>query len=445
MKCAKIVICILIFIFSSILNFQCQKQKEKVDNDIEITFWHSFVSSTIPALNNLIAKFESENPNIRIKAQYIPSGDALIQKLISAVQSETAPDISWIHADYLSELVQANAIYKMRHFIDSENGLTEEDINDIYPPLLHYASWRDTLYSMPLEATNLALLYNKDMLYEVGLDSSRPPQTWDELHAYAKRLTVDRDNDGKFDQVGFFVPIYPASGPLGAWMVWQWIPFLWQAGGYVIDQNQSQVLYNSSSGIQALTFWQALFNMVDISTFTVDYQVAFAAKRLAMALDGPWNLPRYNKLLRNLDWAIAPLPEGPEKRVTIVAGEYLAIFKQSRYPQEAWQFIKWVIQPENQAFWSIRSGYLPMRRSVLNIPEFKDYMKSNKNFAVFVKQMEYGQSQRSIDYHGIAITRHIADAIEKATIGKMDSREALDEAANKSNTLLNSVQEDLKK
>ncbi len=423
----------------SIFILHCQKKTDNNDGKVTIIFWHSFVSSTIPAFNEIIDKFESENPNIKIKAQYVPSGDALIQKLISAVQSKTAPDISWIHSDYLPELVKSNSIYKMRHFIESENGLSNEELNDIYPPLLHYASWRDTLYSMPMEATNLALIYNKDMLHEAGIDSSKPPLTWNDLHEYARKLTIDQNDDGKFDQVGFFVPVYPASGPLGGWMVWQWVPFLWQAGGFVINHEQTYVLYDSPYGIQALQFWQSLFSELDISNFTVDYQVAFAAKRLAMALDGPWNLPRYERLLKDLNWAIAPLPRGPEKHVTILGGEYLAIFKQSRHPDEAWQFIKWIIQPENQALWGMKSGYLPMRRSTLAVPEFQKYMKSNRNYAVFVKQMEFGQSQRQIDYHGLSITRHLAEAIEKATIGGVDPKVALTEAAKKSNDLLATV------
>ena len=55
-----------------------EKDKKNSDGKVNIVFWHSFVSSTIPALNELIDKFEKEHPNINIDAQYIPSGDALI-------------------------------------------------------------------------------------------------------------------------------------------------------------------------------------------------------------------------------------------------------------------------------------------------------------------------------------------------------------------------------
>ncbi len=48
----------------------------------------------------------------------------------------------------------------------------------------------------------------------------------------------------------------------------------------------------------------------------------------------------YEELLKDIDWAFAPLPAGPAKKATVVGGEYLAIFKQSKFPKEAWKFIK---------------------------------------------------------------------------------------------------------
>ncbi len=414
------------------------RDNKNVNGRKTIVFWHSFVSSTIPALNELIAKFEKDHPNIHIATQYIPSGDALIQKLVTAIRSKTAPDISWLHSDFLEDLVNADAIYKMEEFINGENGISKEELNDIYPALIQFSSWRGTLYSLPMEATNLALIYNKDMFRAAGLDPNRPPTTWEELYEYSKKLTLDKDGDGKDDQTGMFIPIYPAAGPLGSWMVWQWEPFLWQAGGDVINDEQTKVLYDGEGGVKALQLWQKIYRELNLRNFTSDFDVAFASKRLAMSMDGPWNLPRYKDLLKNINWAFAPLPRGPVTQATVVGGEYLAIFKQSKYPKEAWEFLKWIIQPETQAFWAMKSGYLPIRHAVLKVEEFKKYLDENPNFKVFVEQMEVGHVQKPIDYGGLEITRHIAQAIENATVGNRDVRTSLIEAAEKSNKLLQS-------
>jgi multiple sugar transport system substrate-binding protein len=403
-----------------------------------VVFWHSFVSATQPALNELVREFEQEHPEIRIRAQYVPSGDALIQRLITAIQSRTAPDISWIHSDFLQNLVEADAIYRMDYFIDGENGLTEEDLSDIYPALLQAASWKDTLYSMPMEATNLGLIYNRELFRQAGLDPDSPPRTWDELRNTARRLTIDKTGNGTFDQVGFFVPVYPASGPLSSWMVWQWMPYLWQAGGYEINLEQTEVLYNREQGVKALSLWKQMYDEMNLRAFSIDYEVTFASQQLAMVMDGPWSLPRYRQL-RHLDWGVAPLPAGPEKSATVVGGEYLTIFKQSKNPDAAWTFVKWILRPDVQARWSMKSGYLPVRRSVTRIPEYVEYLDQYPEVRVFVEQMESGQSPRPIDYHGLQITRHVAEAIERACLGRMDPAQVLNESAGRSNDLLRSV------
>lgn len=418
----------------------CQKGEQDTGSRTTVVFWHSFVSSTIPALNKLLQRFEDEHPDIHIKAQYIPSGDALIQKLITAIQSNTAPDISWIHADYLEDLVTADAIYQMDAFIHGENGLSEEEMSDIYPSLKQLSSWRGTLYSLPMEATNLGLLYNKEHFRQAKLDPEKPPATWQELKDYALKLTLDKDEDGTFDQLGFFVPIYPASGPLNGWMVWQWFPYLWQAGGHVINLEQTRVLYNEPPGVKALTLWRDIYKALNLKTFTTDYDIAFAAGRVSMAMDGPWNLPRFNKMLKNMDWAIAPLPRGPEMKATVAGGEYLAIFKQTKVPDAAWTFVKWVIQPEIQAFWSIESGYLPIRSKVLEIPGYIAYLDENPNLKTYVLQLEHSKAPRPFDYYNMENTRAMAQAIEKATLGDVDPKVALDEAAVKINKLLKTVE-----
>ncbi len=419
-----------------IIPMQSCSEDQNNSSEVELVFWHSFVSSTIPALNKLVKKFELENPGIKIKAQYVPTGDAQIQKLITAIQSNNAPDISWLHSDYLEDLVEADAIYKIDDFIKKDTTFDKSEIDHIYPSLIPLSSWRGTLYSLPMEATNLALLYNKEMFRNAGLDPEKPPATWDELYDYSKKLTIDKDGDGKYDQVGFFLPIFPAAGSQSGWMVWQFYPFLWQAGSFVINETQDKVLYNNDAGVQALSLWKKIYEELDLRNFTTDFDVTFASGRLAMAMDGPWNLPRYKDLLKNLDWGFAPLPAGPSKSATVVGGEYLAIFKQSKFPDEAWEFLKWIIKPENQAFWAMESGYLPVREDVLEVPEFKKYLVENPNFRVFVEQMAVGQANRAIDYGALHVVSHMAEAIEKATVGRMDVKKVLDESAEKSNQVI---------
>jgi len=249
----------------------CHNEKSKDSDLVQITFWHSFVASTRSALEEIIKDFEQHHPNIRINAQYVPTGDALVQKLVTAVQSKTAPDISWIHADFLDKLAEVKAIYPIREFIDSPQGLSDEELQDIFAPLLESATWRDTLFAMPMEATSLSLFYNKDLFKKAGLDPERPPASWEELKEFTVKLTIDKDNDGKTDQYGFYVPVFPSSGPLNLWMILQWTPFLWQTGGNLLSADKKTIHFNRDPGVNALGLWKDLYDKQEFGNFSMSH------------------------------------------------------------------------------------------------------------------------------------------------------------------------------
>lgn len=414
------------------LLLSCSNQN---DNRTEITFWHSFVSHTIPALNEIIELYEKENPDVKILAQYVPSGDPLIQKLVTAIQSGTTPDIAWVHADFLDKLVAADAIYKMNYFIKGPNGLSELEYNDIFPQLLANAKWRDTLYAMPLEATNLALLYNKDLFRKAGLDPEQPPQTWGDLIKYAELLTLDENEDGINEQYGFYIPAFPASGPLSIWMLLQWEPFLWQAGGKFLNDDQTQASFNNEAGIKALTLWKELYDKQNLTSFSLTHNMGFVSGKVAMIMDGSWDLPQFREI-NNFEWGIAPLPAGPVKQATYLAGEHLTIFKNSDHPGKAWEFVKWFVRPDIQAKFSIKSGYLPVRTSTIELPEYKNHLKNDKYLAAFVEQMKIGMPRQNIDFNKVEINQIIAEAVEKTLLGNVDVEKSLNAAAEKVNKIL---------
>ncbi|MBI2619855.1 MAG: ABC transporter substrate-binding protein [Ignavibacteriales bacterium] len=418
-----------------LISLSCSRDEQKENGRVEIVFWHSFVAATIPALDELIGMFEHEHPAIQIKAEYIPTGDALVQKLIAAVQSNTAPDISWIHADFLDKLVEADAIYPMADFMNGPDGLGVEDVRDIVPASLEAGRWRGQQFALPMEATSLALFYNRDLFRKAGLSPERPPRTWEELHAFARQLTVDNDGDGKIDQYGFFVPVFPSSGPLNIWMNLQWAPFLWQAGGDELSADGSRVLFDGPAGIAALVFWKKLYSDLDFRSFGLSHDMGFASGKLGMILDGPWDLPKFREL-KNIDWMVAPLPSGPGGKATYIAGEQLAIFRQSRHPREAWTFVRWVLEPRVQASFSRSSGYLPVRKSVLRLEPYREFLRRDSVMRVFVDQMNVGRARRAPDRYRVEINRFLAEAIERATLGNEDPSKVLGEAAAKANAVL---------
>ncbi|UCC68364.1 MAG: ABC transporter substrate-binding protein [Armatimonadota bacterium] len=408
--------------------------REVEDERAEVVFWHSYVESTWPALEELIQRFEAEHPDIKINAQRVPTGEQLLQKLTTAIMTETAPDICWIHSYWVPPLSHGDTIYALEELIDQYDGFTEEDKEDFFPSPLETSYYQGKLRMMPIEATNLALAYNRDLFRKAGLDPERTPENWDEFIEYGKKLTIRKG--GRVEQYGCPLPVF--VGALAGWTVWNWQTFLWGWGGSYADPSGERVSFNSEAGVKALQFWVDLQHKHKVGSMTAPDQ-GFESQKVAMALMGPWDLPHLSDMA--FDWAMAPMPAGPARRVTPLGAEYLVIFRQTEHPEEAWKFITWLIKPEIQEWWSMESNYLPIRRSVLKSPTYQEFLAGHPAMKVFAEQMEYAYAEPVLLPQGTEVNLQLATGIEKAVRNVASPKQALDEAADKANRLLAEARE----
>lgn len=418
---------ILIFLASVILCVEsgCSRTDKGNCSVQTLTFWHSFTSSTMPVLEQMIVDFEAIHPGIQIRAQYVPTGDALVQKLITAIQSGTEPDIAWIHADFLDRLVESKSIYSLNELASGDSAFLINILPDIFPQLLKSVTIRDTVYALPMEATTLGLLYNKDMFREAGLDPGHPPATHAELDSFAGCLSRDINNDGLYDKFGFYVPVFPASGQLNIWMIMQWTPFVWQCGGSIFHENQP--VFSQEAGIHALELWKKLYEQQQFERFSMAHDMGFMSQTVAMILDGPWNLPRYRDNI-DFDWGVAPLPAGCAGNSTYLSGEYLAVFKKCRHVSSAWKFLQWFIEPDVQREFARRSGYLPVRRSLLQDSEYLSILDAYPQQKGFNELIDYARGRELPDRFRVEVNQHIAAAIENAVRGIEPAEMALKKA-----------------
>jgi ABC-type glycerol-3-phosphate transport system substrate-binding protein len=95
-----------------------------------------------------------------------------------------------------------------------------------------------------------------------------------------------------------------------------------------------------------------------------------------------------------------------------------------------------MLDPETQARFSMRSGYLPVRKSVLDRKDYVAFLSTDPALKAFVEQMAMGRARDPIDRKRIEVNRALAGAIEKATLGKGDPASCLHDAAVEADALL---------
>jgi ABC-type glycerol-3-phosphate transport system substrate-binding protein len=117
-------------------------------------------------------------------------------------------------------------------------------------------------------------------------------------------------------------------------------------------------------------------------------------------------------------------------------GANIAMFKSTPEKQAAaWEFIKWFADTDQTAYWSIKTHYLPVRKSSLNQPDFKKELDSNQALKASFDYLQYARPEPNV-----AGYQQIRDLLQDAEVsvvtGKATAKAALDDLVTKGNKVL---------
>jgi len=104
----------------------------------------------------------------------------------------------------------------------------------------------------------------------------------------------------------------------------------------------------------------------------LETRTAFIDQKIAMVEDGSWALKDI------LDGAkfrvgVAPFPAGPSRRVTLATTDGFGIYAGTKHPEEAWEFLKFLISKE-YGLAMARTNFLQPARSSL-VPDWVNYVR----------------------------------------------------------------------
>jgi len=154
----------------------------------EILMWH-WLTDREEALQKLADAYQKET-GIKVTLELYAPSDAYASKVRAAAQTNTLPDIfsvlgenrdlaSFINSGHIANLTPAmnanNAAWKKQFFPKAlaTDTLLPDNQYKVVPGV----------YGVPLDVSNIQMLYNKELFKQAGLDPNRPPQTWNEFIA----------------------------------------------------------------------------------------------------------------------------------------------------------------------------------------------------------------------------------------------------------------------
>jgi len=389
---------------------------EETGETITVRFWHAMGGPLGEVLNELIDEFNDSHPEIFVKSESMGSYEALKQKILASIVAGNQPDLAQAYEAWISTLLGGDALVDLGELDPGFAG----ELKDFFPVLVENSLYGGRLMSLPFNKSVPVLYYNKDLFRRAGLDPERPPRTWKEFSDYCRALTRDLTGDGKPNQWGFKFTDHATYFEC----------LLVQNGGEIYDPADGEMLFASEEGTEALRYLVDLVRKDRIADFYLSgyqHQVDFAAGETAMIVASCVSRTFMQRQLK-FDWGIAPLP-ARKRRASLVYGTNIVIFARSskRRREAAWEFIKWFTNPENSTRWALRTGYVPIRRSSLDLEMMREEFAGRPDSRVPVEEMEWAFFEPRMA-RWLQIREYLGDAIKAALLGKSPPGEALKKA-----------------
>lgn len=394
---------------------------------VSITIWYPLPTGgpLKQAMDDLVARFNGSQSGIKVSLELTGDYWQNYEKLQTAIVAGSPPDGAMIELMQMPEFADAGILAPLDEFAKQ----TDFNFADLAPALLGNSYWKGRLYAIPWQRSTTMLYYNVDAFKEAGLPEFSPPATWNELRRIGPRL-VQRQ--------GPQILRYALEGSFNH--DWLYEGMVYSFGGKLVSDDGRQALFNQPLAVAALTLLRDLKRdgVLNVNPNFPQIIENFIAGRTAMIAHSSFALALITNRAR-LRWSVAPIPAGPAGSVLNAGGGNFVLFAKTSPERQraAWEFIKWMTRPANTAFYSMRSGYLPVRTSALDDPQLKAYYRQ---FPMARKSVDlslrYGRGRAVVLNFEKGVRQFLVPALEAVLLGSADPEQALDDAATKATAAL---------
>lgn len=393
-----------------------------------LTLWCGY-PELAPFLEMVAKDFVETHPNSKVEILAYPLQD-FYQKLVVSLPTSTAADI----------IICDNVV--VRNYIEGGFCLPNPPkIDDLlksgaYPKSdIEQATFGDDTYSIPFMQSIIVMFWNKTMFAEEGLNNA--PRDWTEVIDYSKKL-ARYDQAGNLIRSGISLRLSGGStGPADKWWPWLYI-----AGGNILEKypnGKYRAGYDNEAGREALQLHIDLLykDKVDDPKLKHDAE-GFALEQTAMFLRESWVVEYMREYAPHVEYDTAPMPS--YKRAGGFSGVITAnVTGSSKNPDLAWDFVHFLVAPENQKNLFMTTGWTPSRRDVdytdlyEKIPQYRSFLEVPENYEFY----DY-EPIASVDQIQVRLSERLVNAfIDESLIDNPEGiTRIIHEAAEETNNIL---------
>lgn len=345
-----------------------------------ITFWPSSNPEEIQFATQIVDQWNDEHPEIQVKMQPLPASRSTEEVLLAAIAARTTPDVAAnIYPGAISQFVDAGGLYAhdeiagFNEFMVARSGQAVVDL---------YTHPSGHVYQIPWKANPVMFAYNVDLLAEAGIEPAQ-------LATYSGFLEAART---VAEHWGGEKYLYSPTVDVTWWQRFFDFYTLYIAAsqGQTLLDADGNVIFDNEAGHDVFEFLATLFRE-GLAPKGQTAQNRFFQGTTLIEQAGPFTMPFYERNAPEgfrFELIAPPVPDRLAGQPVFTYGDpkNIAIFTTSDYPAESWEFIRFILAPENDALFMSLTGQIPYRLGMEDDPLFADVLASKPRLAAFLDQ-----------------------------------------------------------
>jgi sn-glycerol 3-phosphate transport system substrate-binding protein len=410
----------------------------------EISWWHAMGAELGKKLEEIVAGYNASQTEYHVTPVFKGTYPETMTAAIAAFRAGEQPDIVQVFEVGTGTMMAAKgAIYPVYQLM-ADTGEAFDPKGFLPAVVGYYTDTEGNMLSMPFNSSTPILYYNKDVFEKAGLDRNTPPETWEQVEEFSKKIV-----DSGAAKCGFTT----------GWISWV------QTENMSAWHNQPiGTLENGFGGLDAelalnnpfmVKHWENLKRWSDAGLFQYggpaggpDAPPKFYAQECAMYMNS--SASRAGVLLNSKDFEVGfgmlPHYADTKPQNSIIGGATLWVL-QGQTPEEykgVADFFSYLSSPEVQADWHQFSGYLPITQAAYDLSKQQGYYEKTPGSDVGIRQITLNpptENSKGLRFGNYVQIRDIIDQeYQELLSGSKTAQQALDAVVSRGNELIREFQ-----
>lgn len=395
---------------------------------VEVDFWFSGGKTAVNVLQDTVDAYNKSQDKYHINTVTQADYDETYEKLQAGIAGKKAPDMALLDVDKARNLSNKELTADIQPFVDADSDFEKDDYLEVF--LNQGYDSEGKLFALPAYGTTQVMYYNIKAFEKAGVEAA-DIKTWQDLEAAAKKV---KESNSKMTG---WEPMWGKDNLVDASL---------SNGGKVISDDGKTVTINSEEWVEV---WESIRTWIHDDKImkihsggqgweywykTIDDVLADKAGGYTGSSGDQADLD-FTKVaaMEQPGWGEnASAPTADALQMVMLDGS------SDEEKQGVYEFMKYFTTPENQANWSMETGYVAVRNSTQEVEEFKTYAAENPQALVPLQQASHG-SILPEDPTGGKIWDALSVAADEVEIEGKSAKEALDKAQKTAQEALDAV------